>query len=156
MGAKACVFTLGQNGAYYLISRYREGVVPEAEPPAVLAGEFEGLAESVRANIDRIELTAALDDIWRRIKRLNRYVQDEEPWQLSKDESEAGHLDQVLYGLAEGLRVVSVLLHPFVPESAERLLEALGRPDLSLELARFGEAEGGASIGDLGQLFPRV
>ncbi len=139
-----------------MISRYREGVVPEAEPPAVLAGEFEGLAESVRANIDRIELTAALDDIWRRIKRLNRYVQEEEPWQLSKDESEAGHLDQVLYGLAEGLRVVSVLLHPFVPESAERLLEALGRPDLSLDLARFGEAEGGASIGDLGQLFPRV
>jgi methionyl-tRNA synthetase len=114
------------------------------------------LAEAVRDAIDRVELTAALDEIWRRIKRLNRYVQDEEPWQLAKDESQAARLDETLYGLAEGLRVVSVLLHPFMPASAERLLEALGRPDLSLEDARFGAVSGGATTGELAQLFPRV
>ena len=72
------------------------------------------------------------------IKRLNRYVQDEEPWQLSKDEAAAERLDQVLYSLAEGLRVVSVLLHPFMPDSAERLLAALGREDLSLDERALG------------------
>ena len=139
-----------------MIDRYRDGAVPEAPPPEVLAGEFEGLVEAVRDALDRVEITVALDEIWRRIKLLNRYVQDEQPWQLSKDEAQAGRLDEVLYGLAEGLRVVSVLLHPFMPTSAERLLEALGRPDLSLEDARFGAVGGGASIGELGQLFPRV
>jgi methionyl-tRNA synthetase len=139
-----------------MIDRYRDGAVPEADAAEALAGEFEGLVEAVRDALDRVEITVALDEIWRRIKLLNRYVQDEQPWQLSKDEAQAERLDEVLYGLAEGLRVVSVLLHPFMPTSAERLLEALGRPDLSLEHARFGAVGGGASIGELGQLFPRV
>jgi methionyl-tRNA synthetase len=103
-----------------------------------------------------VELTAALDEIWRRIKRLNRYVQDEAPWQLSKDDANAARLDQVLYTLAEGLRVVSVLLHPFMPGSAERLLGALGREQLGLDEAELGAVEGGTRIGELGQLFPRV
>ena len=139
-----------------MIDRYRDGVVPTAEAPAELASDFDGLVEAVRARIDEVELTAALDEVWRRIKRLNRYVQDEEPWKLSKDDAEAEHLDQVLYALAEGLRVVSVLLHAFMPASAERLLAALGHPGLSLDEAQFGAVEGGAKVSDLGQLFPRV
>jgi methionyl-tRNA synthetase len=139
-----------------MIDRYRDGTVPEARPPELLAGEFKGVVDAVRDALDRVEITVALDEIWRRIKLLNRYVQDEQPWQLAKDEAQAERLDEVLYGLAEGLRVVSVLLHPFMPTSAGRLLEALGRPELSLEDARFGAVGGGASIGELGQLFPRV
>jgi methionyl-tRNA synthetase len=139
-----------------MIGRYRDGTVPDAQPPDALAADFDGLAGAVRARLDEVEITAALDEIWQRIKRLNRYVQDEEPWQLAKDDAEAEHLDQVLYTLAEGLRVVSVLLHPFMPGSAERLLEALGQVDLSLDRATLGAAEGGARIGELGQLFPRV
>ena len=139
-----------------MIGRYRDGVVPDVAPPAALAAKFDGIAEAVEDAIDRVEPTVALDEIWRRIKLLNRYVQDEEPWQLAKDDAQAEHLDEVLYGLAEGLRLVSVLLHPFMPSSAERLLEALGRPDLSLADAHFGAVGGGAAIGELGQLFPRV
>ncbi len=139
-----------------MIERYRDGVVPEAEPRTELLTEFEGLGEAVAGHLDRVDLTPALDEIWRRVKRLNRYVQDEQPWQLAKDAERAEHLDAVLYGLAEGLRVVSVLLHPFMPASAERLLAALGREDRALDGARFGAAPGGARIGELGQLFPRV
>ena len=139
-----------------IIERYRDGVVPSAAPPAEIAAEFDGIADAVRAHIDDVEITAALDEIWRRIKRLNRYVQDEQPWQLAKDEAEAEHLEQVLYTLAEGLRVVSVLVHAFMPASAERLLAALGREDLSLDCAVLGATPGGAKLGELGQLFPRV
>ncbi len=139
-----------------MISRYRDGVVPEAEPDAALAPEFDGLGESVRDLLDRVEPSLALDEIWQRVKRLNRYVQDEEPWKLSKDEAESDRLDQVLYSLAEGLRVVSVLLLPFVPTSAERLLAALGREDPSLDTAKYGALPGGGSTGELAQLFPRV
>ena len=144
------------NRTLAMIDRYRGGVVPDGRPAAALAAHFEGLAEAVCERLDALEITAALDEIWRRIKLLNRYVQEEQPWQLAKDESQAGRLDEVLYSLAEGLRVVSVLVHPFIPESAGRLLGALGREDLSLELARFGAVPGGATIGELAQLFPRV
>ena len=124
-----------------MIGRFGTVVVPDAQPPEELMADFEGLVEVVRERIDQVELTPALDEIWQRIKRLNRYVQDEEPWQLSKDEEQAGRLDQVLFTLAEGLRVVSVLLHPFIPASTERLLAALGQDDLSLDTlawARWG------------------
>jgi methionyl-tRNA synthetase len=139
-----------------MIERYRDGVVPNGSAPDAVAAEFDGLADAVKQRIDEVELTAALDEVWRRIKLLNRYVQDEAPWQLAKDDAEADHLDQVLYTLAEGLRVVSVLLHAFMPTSAERLLTALGREELSLDSAGLGAVEGGARVGELGQLFPRV
>jgi methionyl-tRNA synthetase len=139
-----------------MIGRYRDGVVPDAEPAPVLLEQFDGLKEAVCERLDAIELTAALDEIWQRIKLLNRYVQDEQPWQLAKDESATERLDQALYSLAEGLRVVSVLVHPFLPDSAERLLATLGNEDLSLDGAHLGAAGGGASLGELGQLFPRV
>jgi methionyl-tRNA synthetase len=144
------------NRTLAMIGRYRDGVVPSADPDDALVPQFEGLAEAVSQRIDAVELTAALDEVWQRVKLLNRYVQEQEPWQLAKDESNAERLDQVLYSLAEGLRVVSVLLHPFVPGSAERLLAALGNDDLSLEGAGFGAGGGGASIDELAQLFPRV
>src|SRR3954471_4468461 len=90
--------------ALAMIGRYRDGVVPEAEPPSALAEDFEGLAETVSERLDAGDVSGALDQIWRRVKRLNQYVQDEEPWQLAKDEGQAERLDSVLYGLAEGLR----------------------------------------------------
>ncbi len=66
------------------------------------------------------------------MRRLNRYVEEQAPWQLAKDDARAGELDRVLRTLAEGLRVVTVLLWPYLPASAERLLGALGAPDLAL------------------------
>jgi len=103
-----------------------------------------------------VEVSGALDDVWQTVRRLNRFVAEETPWKLAKDPEQADRLDSVLYALAEGLRVVSVLLHPYLPASAERLLVALGREDRSIEGARFGSGAGGARIGELGQLFPKV
>jgi methionyl-tRNA synthetase len=139
-----------------MIGRYRDGEVPAAAAPAVLASDFDGLADTVRERLDAVEPSAALDAIWQRVRRLNQYVQDEQPWQLAKDEAQAEHLDSVLYGLAEGLRVVSVLAHPFMPAATERLLGALGADDRSFESARFGSAAGGTRIGALEPLFPKV
>ena len=139
-----------------MIARYRDGVVPEAQAPAELAAGFDGLTDSVKACLDRADVSGALEQVWQRVRALNRFVQETEPWKLSKDDAQAERLDSVLYAVAEGLRVVSVLLHPWVPESAERLLTALGREDRSLDTAGFGQVGGGARIGDLGQLFPKV
>jgi methionyl-tRNA synthetase len=139
-----------------MVARYRAGIVPAGEPPDALARDFDGLAERVGERFDAVAVTAALDEIWRLVRRLNQYAQDEAPWQLAKDDAAAERLDQVLYALAEGLRVVTVLLHPFVPKSAERLLAALGDEDLSLDRARFGAGGGGTRIGELPPLFPRI
>jgi methionyl-tRNA synthetase len=142
-----------------MIDRYRDGRVPEARPAAVLERDFDGLAETVCERLDRVELTLALDEIWQRIRRMNRYVEEEAPWNLAKDESEGGRLDEVLFSLAEGLRVVTILLHPYIPATATRLLEALRWPDAELPSigdAEFGERPGGYEVEKLPPLFPKV
>ena len=103
-----------------MIERYRDGVVPDAEPDPELAEGVDGLAgleARVRELFDRVELTQALEEIWKLVRRLNRYVEETRPWDLAKDDEQAGRLDQVLYGLAEGLRVTTLLLFPYMPET---------------------------------------
>ena len=68
--------------------------------------------------------------------------------------SAADRLDAVLYGLAEGLRVTTLLLHAYMPETTGRLLEALEEP--ARELADFGSRGGGQSSGELAPLFPKL
>ena len=84
-----------------------------------------------------------------------RADQERAPWQLAKDESRAGELDTTLRSLAEGLRVVGVLLTPYIPESAGKLLAALGREDTALTGAEYGAAPGGARVERLAPLFPK-
>jgi methionyl-tRNA synthetase len=139
-----------------MIGRYRDGVVPNAQVPAALAADFEGLNEDVCGRLDRVELTAALEQIWSRgVRRLNRFVEEQAPWALAK-EGKDEQLDEVLYALAEGLRVVSVLLHPYMPDTTTRLLEALGQDDTALAGARLGAVGGGATVAKLAPLFPKV
>ena len=57
--------------------------------------------------------------------------------------------------LAEGIRTVTVLLHPYMPETAAKLLESLGEEELALESAPFGARPGGGAVGKLPQLFPK-
>ena len=121
-----------------MILRYRDGVVPAVRHDDILDPDFDGLDVRVAELLDAAELTQALDGIWACVRRLNRYVEEQAPWQLAKDPAQAGRLDTVLASLAEGLRVITVLLQPWLPATAERLLAALGSPDDALEAARLG------------------
>jgi methionyl-tRNA synthetase len=138
-----------------MIVRYRDGALDGGEPDGLLHEDFAGLSERVAELLDRFELTNALDEIWQRVRRLNRYVEEQAPWQLAKDPARAEDLDRVLRTLAEGLRVVSVLLAPYLPEATTKLLAALGAPDLSFVGARFGAGEI-RSVHKLEPLFPKA
>jgi methionyl-tRNA synthetase len=137
-----------------MVGRYLGGRVGSGELDPALAGEFANLPETVAAHIDRAELTAALDVIWQRVRRLNRYVEERAPWQLAKDDARAGELEVVLRTLVEGLRSVAVLLWAFIPASAERVLAALGAPEVSLAGAvpRGGTAR---EVAAMEPLFPK-
>ncbi len=138
-----------------MITRYRDGVVPDVDVDPELALDFDGLAAEVSELLDRAEITQALDRIWQRVRRLNRYVEETAPWRLAKEEANRDRLDVTLRSLAEGIRALTVLLHPYMPETATKLLEALGEPELTLESAGFGARPGGGTVGKLPQLFPK-
>jgi methionyl-tRNA synthetase len=142
-----------------MIRRYRDGNVPQVAPDPAITPEFDGLAEQISELFDRAETTQALDVIWQRVRRLNRYVEERQPWQLAKDESRAGELDETLTTLFEGIRVVSVLLHPYIPASVEKLLASLGAPDTAYSaalLSTSGPLAGGVDLPQLEPLFPKL
>ncbi|HEV2975187.1 MAG TPA: methionine--tRNA ligase [Solirubrobacteraceae bacterium] len=140
--------------AIAMIERYREGTIAPGEVDPSLRDDFLGLSERVSECLDRAELTLALDQIWQRVRRLNRYVEEQAPWQLAKDAARADELDRVLRTLAEGIRCVTVLLWPYLPASCERLLAALGTPGLSLAGAALGTG-GIEHVNPLQPLFPK-
>src|SRR3954463_8480106 len=138
-----------------MIRRDREGTVPAVDADPALAADFDGLTGEVSALLDEAEVTQALELIWQRVRRLNRYVEERAPWQLAKDESKAAELDTTLRSLAEGLRAVTVLLAPYIPETADQLLPPPGAPDGDLDAAAFGARPGGARVEKLPPLFPK-
>ncbi len=137
-----------------MIVRYRDGELPAGDVDPGLAADFDDLPERLAAHIDRAELTVGLEAVWERVRRLNRYVEEQAPWQLAKDPERAGELERVLRSLAEGIRSVSVLLWPYLPDSCERLLQALGAPGLSLAGAGLG-AGNVQRVSTIPSLFPK-
>jgi methionyl-tRNA synthetase len=137
-----------------MVARYRDGQVPAAEVDPQIAADFDGLADRVAELIDRVQLTQALEEMWQRVRRLNRFVEEQAPWQLAKDPDKTADLDRVLHTLAEGLRVVTVLLAPWIPAAASKLLTALGTHDTSLDSACLGARSIGA-VQALEPLFPK-
>jgi methionyl-tRNA synthetase len=137
-----------------MLERFGGGTVPDAQPDPELAPAFAGVMPRVCELLDRAELSQALEEVWKLVRRLNQYVEESRPWDLAKDEDEAERLRTVLYNLAEGLRVTTLLLQPYLPDSAAKLLEALEEPNP--ELAEFGSRGGGQRIEKLPPLFPKI
>jgi methionyl-tRNA synthetase len=124
-----------------MVKRYRDGVVPAVARDPALESDFEGLPQEIAALMDRAEPTIALERIWQRVRRLNRYVEEKAPWQLARDPALASELDRTLASLVEGLRTVNVMLEPYMPASTDKLRAALGSP--------------GGSVSELEPLFPK-
>jgi len=139
-----------------MVNRYRDGIIPPVLTEPALAGDFAGLSEEVSSLLDRAEISQALEAIWQRVRRLNRYVEEQAPWKLAKDPARAGELDGVLASLAEGLRVVTVLLAPYLPASMGILLAALGESQDAFGAAVYRESGGGTRVQTIPPLFPKL
>ncbi|HEY8501133.1 MAG TPA: methionine--tRNA ligase, partial [Solirubrobacterales bacterium] len=137
-----------------MVDRYRDGTVPAAQVDATLAEDFEGAVGRFSELLDRAELSQALDLVWTLVRRLNRFVEETKPWELAKDEADPERLDEVLYNLVEGLRVTTLLLVPYLPQTSETLLSALGEEGRGL--AELGSRAGGQPVERVPPLFPKI
>ena len=120
-----------------MLHRYRDGARPEATSPD-LDGEFDGLRRRRRERASSgAELTRALDEIWQRVRRLNRYVEEQAPWKLAKDEPTRGRpRPRAAHARRGRCASLAVLLRAVDPASPAKLLAALGRAGLELREAR--------------------
>ena len=108
--------------------------------------------------MDRFEFHLALDEIWNIVRRSNKYIDETTPWVLAKDESCKQRLDTVMHNLAEALRVVSILIYPFMHVTSDAMRTQLGLPtgDPCWEDTAVFDMLGGQKVEKTGLLFPRL
>lgn len=99
----------------------------------VLISMINELDKRVEVKMDTLEVGAALDEIFDLLRRSNKYIDETMPWVLAKDPNNSNRLQTVLYNLLESIRVSANLIRPFLPETADKILEQIGNTDDSLK-----------------------
>lgn len=145
--------------------KYYKGVVPKADPAeeALLSAEIRETArksvESYSREMPVFAFHKALIAVWELVSALNKYIDSMAPWELFKQKEEK-KLDTVMYTLLEGLRIISGLVSPVMPETALRMQEHLGLNDqefnLLEKLNKWGGLPSGHTLPKAIQLFPRI
>ncbi len=103
----------------------------------------------VAAKMDELRVADAISEVFNLLKRLNKYIDETEPWKLAKDESAAGRLSQVLYMLSDGIMTGASLLAPFLPETAEKIAKQMNCPLFSYDrLSAAGNFPSGTQVTD--------
>jgi methionyl-tRNA synthetase len=145
-----------------MIQKYCGGVVPAAPVRDEIDDELISLATGAAAKVgekmDEFQFNLALEEIWVVIRRANKYIDEKTPWVLAKDEARKDELDTVMRNLAECLRIVSVLIVPFMHTTSDRMRDQLGLADVPAvweDAFEFYKMEG-AECHKGEQLFPRL
>jgi methionyl-tRNA synthetase len=132
----------------------------ETEPDKKLRQEFASIKEKVNQHFEDYAINRALEEIWIYINSVNKYLADNEPWKLSKDEAQRARLGRILYQATCALRGISYFVYPVLPESAVKIWRFLGEKgpieeELYSELA-FSNFNQDQIIQKTEPLFPRV
>jgi len=153
------------NRTVAMMEKYAGGVVPayEGRVTAFDAPLEEAAREAVsamEAAMEKMEFSVALAAIWQFIGRTNKYIDETQPWLLAKNENSARELNSVLYHLAESLRIISILIQPFLTRAPKEMWRQLGigqGPLTEWETVRkFGTLPAGTKVVKGEPLFPRL
>ena len=146
-----------------MIEKYHGGVVTHKEGMEAVDKDFIALVNETVAGysdaMDHMELNQAIKDVWNLIGRANKYIDETAPWILAKDPAQAERLQAVMYNLAEALRIIAILIAPFVPVTAPKIYEqlGLGKPDsFFMADAVWGKLATGTKVQKGEPLFPRI
>ena len=144
-----------------LIVNLGQGVVPDrATATAVedaVGAAFAKAKADVATAMDEFAFHRALAAIWEFVGVVNRYVDTTQPWALAKDPGKKDRLDAALSTLAESLRLLGIVLTPFLPDAAAKIRGALGRSgEPKLADAVWGQFPTGAPVQKVSGLFPRI
>jgi len=147
-----------------MIEKYFAGVVPAPDKKedidAALVARFEALPAIVEREMNALQFSVALSEIWKLIGDCNRYIDTTQPWVLGKSEEGLPRLRTVLYNLAECCRAVAVYVAPTMPSTPARIFGQLGVEDPALKtwdsVRRFGQLKPGTLVKKGEPLFPRI
>ena len=146
-----------------MVEKYFGGTLPDdresGDFDADLIAQLNALRGKYEAEMEKLQFQNALEAVFKSIQRANKYIDETAPWALAKDESNRARLASVMYNLLESVRLCTVLLLPFIPESCEKIFSQIGA---AAELQTWDSAE---SFGKLDKnvtvrkgeaVFPRI
>lgn len=151
-----------------MIEKYNGGFVPELTEAGSCTGDVDydtqlkeiaiGAADKVGAQMDEFKFNMALEEIWILVRRANKYIDETMPWALAKDEAMKPRLDNVLHNLAEAIRIISILIHPFMHTTSDAIRKQMGLwyADVAWEDAYTFEAMCGEQVKKGDAIFPRL
>lgn len=144
-----------------MVEKYNEGIIPAP----VKEGEFDDSLKEVGINagikleqyMDKLNFSNALEEVWKLIRRTNKYIDETMPWILAKEDNKE-RLDTVLYNLTESLRITSILIKPFMSKTSEEIRKQLGLTEaISWEDCKtWGGIKVGTKVERGAIIFPRL
>lgn len=145
-----------------MIEKYNAGIVPDAK----LEDDYDkslkavalAAADKVEAEMDKFAFHSALEEIWILVRRANKYIDEKMPWVLAKDEAKKDDLDTCLHNLAETIRIVSILIYPFMHSTSDEIRKQMGLwyADVAWEDAKEFEMMYQEKVKKGKPLFPRI
>ncbi|HLV95361.1 MAG TPA: methionine--tRNA ligase, partial [Candidatus Acidoferrales bacterium] len=152
-----------------MITNYCDGVIPEArvvggqfpKHHSDFVGQFSSVSlQIILATYDVFGFAGVLESTWALVASADKYLVVEQPWALAADPTRRNELERVLYSVAESIRFVAVLAHPFIPEATQKIWEQLGQSgklaDVRIDQLQWGGLKPGTRIGKPEAVFPRV
>ncbi len=148
-----------------MVKKYFDGVIPaytdKDELDENVHNAVSKSAQEADMHLNQMAYNKALLSIWESIGAMNRYIDDAKPWVLAKDEANKGRLGSVLYTVLDGLRAVSHLVYPFMPDTAFEIRRQIGADDninLSDEKALCDVCilKSGIKLNNSKNIFPRI
>lgn len=153
------------NRTVAMINQYFDGEIQSyKESETELETSLEQIAKETVTNVEEamenMQFSVALSSIWKLISRTNKYIDETEPWNLAKDETKKEYLGNVLAHLADTLRIIAILLQPFLTESPKEVFRQLGLQDKNHsdwdQASQIGVVEAGTKVEKGKPLFPRL
>ena len=151
------------NRVVSMIKRYRGGAIPTPGPLGPFEEDLQRVATETRERaamaLEEWEIGQALSLIWSLVRRTNQYIEQNEPWKLARQADQSERLNTVLYSAAEATRLLAILLAPYIPSSANRIMEQLSLEPIQdgawASLGRWGSCPL-VSVSPGALLFPRI
>lgn len=145
-----------------MIEKYNAGIVPDAkiedDYDKSLKAVALAAADKVEAEMDKFAFHSALEEIWILVRRANKYIDEKMPWVLAKDDAKKDDLDTCLHNLAESIRIVSILIYPFMHSTSDEIRKQMGLwyADVAWEDAKEFEMMYQEKVKKGKPLFPRI
>ncbi|MCT0445390.1 methionine--tRNA ligase [Lactococcus cremoris] len=150
------------NRTVSMINKYNDGKIEATGVSTEFDASLEEVVEETISHfhkaMDKFEFNVALADVWTLISRTNKYIDETAPWVLEKLEDDKAKLNNVLYHLAENLRIAGALLQPFMRATSGKIFEQLGMDErsFSLENLSFGYSFTHPVVAKGQPIFPRL